>query len=160
VIEAAGNGIDLDIFSDAHGRSATRANDTGAVMVGAGMNPLGPLRCGFEPRQRPPFSNHGARIDCFASGTGIVTTSSRGENAPTANYTTTFGGTSSASAIVAGAAVALHGMANAANVPLSPARARALLSDTGSNTPAALPGRDRIGVMPNLRAIGLRLGIA
>ena len=154
VVEAAGNGgLDLDLFATPQGHTSTRANDTGAIMVGAGLDPAGVFPCGAQPRQRASFSNHGARIDCWATGLGITTSSSVGANAPTRSYTNAFGGTSGASAIVAGAAVALHGMANAAGQPLTPIEARALLSDPALNTPSAVPGRDRIGVMPDLAAI-------
>lgn len=160
VVEAAGNGgLDLDLFATPQGHASTRANDTGAIMVGAGLDPEGEFPCGARPSQRASFSNHGARIDCWAVGIGTTTASSVGANAPTRSYTNAFGGTSGASAIVAGAAAALHGMANAAGQPLTPIEARALLADPALNTPSAVPGRDRIGVMPDLAAIAAALGI-
>ncbi|MGE0028142.1 MAG: S8 family serine peptidase [Thermoleophilia bacterium] len=154
VVEAAGNGgLDLDMFATADGHMSTRDNDTGAIMVGAGLDPEGEFPCGALPSQRASFSNHGARIDCWAIGRGVTTASSAGAAGPTSSYTAAFGGTSAASAIVAGAAVALHGMSDAAGRPLAPIEVRALLADPTLNTPSAVPGRDRIGVMPDLAAI-------
>ena len=72
---------------------------------------------------------------------------------PTRGYTRRFGGTSGASAIIAGAAAALLGAAQVAGVQLGSGEVRALLSDPALNTPSAVPGRDRIGVMPDLEAI-------
>jgi Subtilase family len=111
VVEAAGNGrLDLDSFVDGNGRSVTRASDTGAIMVGACLDPGGVFPCGFRPRQRAAFSNYGGRVDCYASGLGVMTTRTTGAGGPTAAYRG-FGGTSAAAAIAAGAAAALQGMA-------------------------------------------------
>lgn len=160
VVEPAGNGgLDLDMFVNGSGQSSTRANDSGAIMVGACLNPAGTFSCGFQPRQRAVFSNHGARIDCFASGGEVTTTSTIGSDPPKRRYTSGFAGTSCAAAIVAGAAVATLGMAKAASIPLTPAIVRTVLSDPAVNTPSAFPGADRIGVMPNLQAIARRIGV-
>lgn len=155
VVEAAGNGsIDLDLFATAQGHASTRANDTGAIMVGAGLDPLGEFTCGARPRQRSFFSNYGSRVDCWAQGHALTTaTSADAAAGPTRGYTRRFGGTSGASAIIAGAAAALLGAAQVAGVPLGSGEVRALLSDPALNTPSAVPGRDRIGVMPDLAAI-------
>jgi serine protease len=66
---------------------------------------------------------------------------------------TGFGGTSGASAIVAGAAVVTQGIARARGQNLTPAQMRTLLSDAAFNTLSANPAADRIGVMPNLKGI-------
>jgi hypothetical protein len=144
VVEAAGNGgvdLDLPLF-------ATRISDTGAIMVGAGT-----------PRDRVPewFTNHGARVDVHAWGDGVATLG-YGDvriNGDDRNqfYTLGFSGTSSASAIVAGACAAIQGARQARGLPrLDSPGMRALLRDTG--TPQANDPR-HIGPLPDLRrAIG------
>jgi len=160
VIEPAGNGNKtLDTWSEG-GRRLDRTdplNDSGAIMVGS---------CDVEvPHNRytglgqGSGSNFGARVDCFALGEGIVTTGYGLPGDPADvnhRYTNSFGGTSGASAIIAGAALILQGKYQAtapAGGRLSPKQMRALLSDpaTGTAQSRAVPGR--IGVMPNLRAI-------
>ena len=72
----------------------------------------------------------------------------------TTAYTGSFGGTSSASPIIAGAALAVQGVVEAAaGLRLSPAQMRAALTDPATSTPSNDPPVDRIGVLPNLRAI-------
>jgi len=69
-------------------------------------------------------------------------------------YTSSFNGTSSASPIVTGAALAVQGLAQAnLGKRFSPWQLRVLLSDPANGTPSQNPPVDRIGVMPNLRAI-------
>lgn len=69
-------------------------------------------------------------------------------------YTNFFNGTSSASPIVAGAAVLLQNIAQRRlGYRFSPKQLRVILSNPAFNTPSATPATDRIGVMPNLRAI-------
>jgi len=71
-------------------------------------------------------------------------------------YSSSFDGTSSASAIVAGAALLLEGVVQArTGSRLGPAELRALLADTtpNGNTPSNNPAVDQIGVMPNLKYI-------
>ena len=72
-------------------------------------------------------------------------------------YTGDFEGTSGASPIVAGAALILQGIRQAAldrGAPgkrFSPQQLRDLL--TANGTPSKTPSTDKIGVMPDLRAI-------
>ena len=67
-------------------------------------------------------------------------------------YTTHFGETSGASAIVAGVALIVQGIAQfSLGRRFSPRELRDLLTTNG--TPSATPETDRIGVMPDLRAI-------
>jgi N-acetylmuramoyl-L-alanine amidase len=169
VVEAAANGtppgmapgLDLDTATDAAGkfvlnRSHADFQDSGAIMVGAGSSAV--------PHARLGFSNFGSRIDCYAWGENIDTTDTTAAN-PTAAYRpdaasgrSGFSGTSGASPIVAGAAVALQGFAKAhGGTPLSPSAVRAALSDPALNTASANPASDRIGVMPDLRAIHVQL---
>ena len=63
-----------------------------------------------------------------------------------------FGGTSGATPIVTGAALLVQAWAAGRGARQVPADLRRLLSDPSVNTASASPA-DRIGVMPNLRAI-------
>jgi serine protease len=90
VIEAAGDGgINID---------GMLLGDSGAVLVGAG-----------DPAEqaREGGSNSGNRIDCYSRGIGVVTIGDGGTGF-TSQFTTTFGGTSSAAAIVAGVALIIQ----------------------------------------------------
>jgi subtilisin family serine protease len=151
VIEAGGNGgIDLDTFQDTNGRQIlNRASadfrDSGAILVGAGG--------AFAPHGRLSFSNFGSRIDCYAWGEDIQTTGDGWTGNASNSYTAQFGGTSGATPIVTGAAILLQSWARAQQQAYAPKDIRALLADAGLNTPSADPAVDRIGVMPDLRAI-------
>ncbi len=153
VVEAGGNGgFDLDTYTDEKGRKIFDRSfrDSRAIMVGAGSSTHPHHRVNRSNR----LSNHGYRIDCYAWGENIDTTkTTKTDGAPTSNtrYTTHFGGTSGASAIVAGAALIVQGIGQAAQGRrFSPRELRTLLTTNG--TPSATPD-DRIGVMPDLRAI-------
>jgi hypothetical protein len=142
VVEPAGNGgFDLDAYTKNGVRTLARANfDSGAIMVaaaGAGMS-----------QRKLPFSCYGSRVDCFAWGEGVRTCSL--DVIPTLYRD--FSGTSSASAIVAGAAAVVQAVAVArTGSPFTPRRVRELLSNPALNTTALSP--EPIGVMPNLKAI-------
>lgn len=151
VVEAAGNGgNDLDDWTDASGRHLLKPGDddfrdSGAIMVGAASS--------AAPHSRLSFSNHGSRIDCYAWGQNVDTTGDGWTGTSTTAYTGSFGGTSGASPIVTGAAVLLQSWRKARKgQPFDPATVRVWLS-SAINTASADPATDRIGVMPNLRAI-------
>lgn len=151
VVEAGANGsVDLDTFTDGSGkhvldRSSADFRDSGAILVGAAS--------AAAPHSRLSFSNFGSRIDCFAWGQSIDTCGDGWTGTSTTAYTTGFGGTSGATPIVTGAAILLQSFARARGTSYNPAQIRSLLSDSTLNTASADPGTDRIGVMPNLRAI-------
>ncbi|RMH15476.1 MAG: hypothetical protein D6696_20665 [Acidobacteria bacterium] len=159
VVEAAGNGhVDLDLYEDETGRLILRRGhpdfrDSGAILVGAARSEL--------PHERAVFSNFGSRLDCWAWGDDVVT-AGYGDLAGTANgtdaYTATFGGTSAAAPIVAGAALVVQGL-YADSPPLPPAEVRRRLADaaTGTRQGPRVPGC--IGVMPDLAAVVRRLGL-
>lgn len=148
VIEAAGNGgEDLD-RSTYGGKFDRRKRDSGAIMVGAG----GPPRDGFADRTRLDFSNYGARVDVQGWGRKVATLDygdlQRCAGADR-HYTGEFAGTSSASPIVAGAAVLVESYARAhRGAPLAPAELRALLATTGS--PQTGDTAEHIGPRPDL----------
>jgi serine protease len=150
VVEAGCNGgYNLNTYVNAGGkrifdRTSADFRDSGAIMVGAGSS--------VTPHARLSFSNFGNRIDCYAWGEGIDTTSTNGAGTDNALYTTSFGGTSGASPIVVGAALIVQSLAQASlGHRFSPLEIRKILTTNG--TPSANPSADEIGVMPDLRAI-------
>jgi hypothetical protein len=151
VIEPAGNGgVDLD--SAACGGWFDRSvRDSGAILVGAGSP---------ETHARLSFSSYGSRLDVQGWGSNVTTTGYGYLFDPgdlRQRYTQYFSGTSSASAIVAGAAVAVQGAVLAHGLPpLDPAEMRDLLVSTG--TPQG--GVDPIGPLPDVVAALASLGIS
>lgn len=152
VVEAGGNGgEDLDLVTNPGGQnffdpSDAAFRDSGAIIVGAATS--------AAPHTRLGFSSHGARIDCYGWGQNIDTTGDGWTGTSTTAYTSSFGGTSGASPIIAGAALAVQGMVEAASGGrLSPRQMRAVLTNPATSTASGNPAIDRIGVMPDLRAI-------
>jgi serine protease len=148
VVEAAGNGgqnLDNAIYS---GRFNSTIRNSRAIIVGAS---------GIGDRMPACFSNRGFRVDVHGWGDGVVTLGyGDGDSAPhpfnhrtiSEYYTASFGGTSSASPIVAGAILSIQGVRRAAgSVPLSPFDMRNLLRITGSSQVSGV----NIGPLPNLR---------
>lgn len=160
VVEAAGNGAeDLD-HPRYRGRLDRAGRDSGAILVGAGA----PALPGWVDRSRLDFSNHGSRVDLQGWGRMVATTGYgdlQGCSDAERKYTARFSGTSSASPVVAGAALLVESVALArTGRPLSPAALRALLVATGSpqtDGPHG-PASQHIGPRPDLRAALARLG--
>jgi hypothetical protein len=150
VVEAAGNGMqDLD-DSGLYGSPFPDGRaDSGAIIVGAGAA----AGCTNPERSRLNFSTFGSRVNLQGWGECVTTTGYgglQGGSDPNLWYTSSFGGTSSASPIVAGAAASLSSVAETlAGVHLTSAEVRSLLESTG--TPQD-PGSAHIGPLPNLRA--------
>ncbi|MFD0934048.1 S8 family serine peptidase [Methylobacterium trifolii] len=170
VVEAAGNGAqDLDdpIYDqpapgfprDWINPYSRKGRDSGAIVVGAGAPPPGTHGSDHGPdRSRLEFSNYGALVDVQGWGREVTTCgygdlqSGREE----AWYTDRFSGTSSASPIVVGALGAVQGILRSRKLPLlTPARARALLRNTGSDQTDGpdRPQSQRIGRRPDIRAM-------
>jgi hypothetical protein len=105
-------------------------------------------------RARRPQTNYGTRIDCYAWADGVWTTFCQATedwgSPPTNNCYGNFNGTSSATAIIAGAALCVQGVVKARGGLLTPGQMRALLSDPLTGTKSANPATDGIGVMPDL----------
>lgn len=163
VVEAGGNGtnngglpaLDLDAYSKSGVQILNPASpdfrDSGAIIVAAATS--------AAPHTRMPWSTFGARIDCYAWGENVNTTSSNSGGA-TDLYTGTFSGTSSASPIVVGAALCVQGAFEASTGSrLSPGRMRNLLSDPAINTLPSAGEATAMGVMPNLGGIIGALGM-
>lgn len=173
VVEAAGNGAENldDAIYDANPpapfgpfpswwRNPFRRStlDSGAVVVGAGAPPPGTHGRDHGPdRSRLDFSNFGALVDAQGWGREVTTTGYgdlQGGSNEDLWYTDRFSGTSSASPHIVGALACTQGALRAAGrIPMTPARAREVLRNTGSAQQDA-PGRprtQRIGRRPNLR---------
>jgi|GEM_PF-954646 len=161
VVEPAGNG-EQDLDDPRFGGYFNRdQRDSGAIMVAASHS---------RSRTRECFSNHGDRIDLHGWGEKVATTGygdgkpdcdgdpgCLGENEALVNgrgdpdqwYTGSFGGTSSASPIVAGAVVAIQGVQlTSDNPPLNWLEMRTLLKDTGTDPESG----HNIGQLPNIEA--------
>jgi serine protease len=157
VVEAAGNGSmnlgDTDIYGNVFIRSS---RNSGALIVGAGDSATRARRCS---------SNYGDRIDLQGWGDSIVTTGGLSDGSQdtafeTASgfdsggdaeqfYTDTFGGTSGATAMVAGAVASLQGIARKQGIALTPAQTREMLINTGSAQTGSTS--EHIGPLPDLK---------
>ncbi|MCL9781299.1 S8 family serine peptidase [Vibrio sp. S4M6] len=121
VVLAAGNGnLNLDhvYFDNKFNRNVT---DSGAIYVAAIT----------DKGSRAWFSNYGSRIDSASWGMNVTTTAGGYYNSENL-YTESFGGTSSANPILAGAVASLQGMAYAYGLgALPPKQMREILTDSG-----------------------------
>lgn len=162
VVAAAGNGAeDLD-HPRYRGKLDRAGRDSGAILVGAGA----PDEDGFVDRSRLDFSNHGSRVDVQGWGRMVATLDYgdlQGCDAHGRKYTALFAGTSSASPVVAGAAVLVESVYRTRRGCALPPRAlRAILAATGSpqtDGPHG-PASQHIGPRPDLaRAMGEALSV-
>ncbi|MEV6279883.1 S8 family peptidase [Nocardia sp. NPDC051832] len=168
VVEAAGNGgenLDATLYDTrpagfpATWRNPFRAEDSGAIIVGAGAPPPGTHGRDHGPaRSRLAFSNYGSRVDTQGWGREVTTTGYgdlQGGDDEDYWYTDTFSGTSSASPIVVGAIACYQGIRATGPGRLTPTEIRARLRATGSPQTAApnRPATQRIGNLPDLRAL-------
>lgn len=158
VVEAGGNGtnngstppFNLDTYVNGAGNAiltpgAPGFRDSGAIIVTAASS--------AAPHTRLAYGPHGARIDNYAWGHNINTLNSDSAGATTL-YQTGFGGTSGASPIITGAALAVQGIAQAnLGFRFSPKRLRAILRNPATGTPRSVAETTIISVMPNLRLI-------
>ena len=151
VVEPAGNGS-MDLDDPACGGWFDRdVRDSGAILVGAGSP---------ADHSRLSFSSYGSRVDVQGWGSGVLTSGYGDLFDPgdvRQRYTSYFAGTSSASAIVAGAVASVQGALLARGMaPLEPLEMRDLLVSTG--TPQS--GVDPIGPLPDITGALAALGIA
>ena len=134
VVEAAGNGMgamgnDLDLFIDNNAknilnRSSAHFKDSGAIVVAGASSRV--------PHIKSKYSNYGSRIDCYAWGENVVTAGlwPRSSGLSINTYSADFSGTSSASAIIAGAAIAVQSITEAKyDFRISPMQMRNILSN-------------------------------
>ncbi len=159
VIEAAGNGSDdLDHADYSTGNGGHHPFDgsinSGAIIVGAGASPAGSTTA----RSRLDFSNYGSRVNVQGWGENVMTTGyGTYYNTDGTNlwYRSTFGGTSSASPIVAGAVALIESIEENLHggTPISPASMRGTIIVTGSSQQAGTnPVTEHIGPQPSIRA--------
>ncbi len=154
IIEPAANGIqDLATFTNMFGhhvldRSSVEFKDSGAIMVAAATSSV-------PHQQIISGTNFGNRIDCYAWGDSVFTLADDVDaNDNPIYYTDHFGGTSGASAIVAGAALVVQSVAVARSLPRrTPAQLRTILANSANGTASAPAPFNHIGVMPDLRKI-------
>ncbi len=150
VVEAAGNGGENLDGVDFQGRFDRSRFDSDAIIVGAGT----------QAHVRSSFSSYGSRVDlqgwgCCVASTGYGDLFDGGSRA--SRYTGTFAGTSSASAMVAAAAVAVQGFDKGSRgTVLAPDDLVTLLRNTG--TPQSGGATQSVGPFPNLRAALVQLG--
>jgi hypothetical protein len=144
VIEPAGNGglpLDDQVTPDNQRilrRHSPSFVDSGSIMVGACVGPA--------PALAGEWSNFGSRVDCCASGDAVTTTDGA---APW--YTHAFNGTSSASAIVAGAAAVIQGRVKA--LRRTPLRSRQMRWVLKTYSASIAAGQPAIGGIPDLGAV-------
>jgi len=124
------------------------ATDAGIIVVEAGGNGGIDLDT-FQDTNGRQILN---RASADFRDSGAILVGAGGAFAPN-SYTAQFGGTSGATPIVTGAAILLQSWARAQQQAYAPKDIRTLLADAALNTQSADPAVDRIGVMPNLRAI-------
>lgn len=142
VYEAAGNGgMDLDNAVYAN-RFQRWFRDSGAILCGAGVPGTRANEC---------FSNYGSRLDLQGWGSAVYASGYGDLFNPTGNrnqkYTSSFGGTSSATPIVTGSGNCLQGISQGKyGITLTPANMRSYMSATGT----AWTGTRDIGERPNL----------
>jgi hypothetical protein len=134
VVEPAGNDQHvIDLKDTKHFKG-----DSGAIIVGACVPPDGTVP--YKPK--PDGSNHGKRIDCFALGGGAYTTTDN-------NGYDDMGGTSAASAIIAGAALSVQGYIHAGySFRIDGWAMRKILSNKKNGTYV-----NTIGTMPDLMKV-------
>jgi hypothetical protein len=150
VVEAAGNGGENLDHADFQGRFDRSRFDSDAIIVGAGT----------LAHARTASSSYGSRVDlqgwgCCASTTGYGDLFDGGTR--NTRYTSVFAGTSSASAMVASAAVAVQGFQkNSRGTVLASDDLVALLRATGTGQTGG--SSQPVGPLPNLRAALIQLG--
>ncbi|OGQ29428.1 MAG: hypothetical protein A3F82_07885 [Deltaproteobacteria bacterium RIFCSPLOWO2_12_FULL_44_12] len=163
VILPAGNGnINMDTTRYLTNEEGLRwpnlsRQDSGAIMVGASMG---------ANHEKAPFGNCGRRVNLFAWGSGVVTTSYPGKGFdwygpsnpntgdPNVYYTNAFGGTSPAGAIIAGTVALLQSYAmrqmGSNYKQLTPEKIREILIQSG--VPAEGENGCNIGKQPRMDA--------
>lgn len=151
VIVPAGNGgVNLDQFPFLAHTWPESPTFTGSIVVGGAHDH-------WQPRgEWTRMSSYGRRVDCFAAAAFVDSAWGTG---PSTYFD--FSGTSSASAIIAGAAASLQGMMKAAGRGvLAPADIRRLFKSATLGTLSLNAPFDKIGSMPDLRRISKALGLA
>jgi len=155
--------------------------DSGAIIVGAAfakavplnnqsMAPVGHNRADKKDnfgdtllwgKNNGSGSNYGNRVDCYAWGQNVFAAKPDGYipegELPQKTYGIV-GGTSAASAIIAGAALCVQGVSQKQqNHTLTPEEMRNILKDPNTGTPQTNVNNKSIGVMPDLQKVITKL---
>lgn len=146
VVAAAGNGaqdLDSDFYQEYRDRG-----DSGAIMVGAGTPDI--YHEPLSTQNHPSLGNYGTRVNVQGWGTGVFTTGigdiEIGDDI-NQTYRSSFGGTSSATAIVSGCTAVLQGYYHDLTGEfLSSTQLRDLLIETGTPQGEGV----HIGPLPNM----------
>jgi len=128
--------------------------DTGAIIVSASKSAGSVLVPGTH--EKMAWAPFGARVDCYAWGENINTLDTNAAGTDNTAYTTSFGMTSGAAAIIAGAVMSIQGMVKArTNCRLSPVTMRSLLRNSAYGTNMHATGLMTLlgSYMPNLQLI-------
>ncbi|MEB6380869.1 S8 family serine peptidase [Leclercia adecarboxylata] len=151
VVSSAGNGgINLDA-PGFNGMWDTHVRDSGAIIVGAFCAKTG-MKAWYSTYGKRVTSSSWGCDDVFSTGYGTF------NNTLNANYTHNYGGTSSATPIVAGVVASLSGIAKAHGITVTPLQMRQILQETG--TPAASGTAGIIGTQPDMaRAVARILAL-
>ena len=91
-------------------------------------------------------------------GNAVDTTDAKPSEFTTNLYTSSFSGTSSASPIIAGVCINSRNCKNNKGKVYTPSQLRNILSDPSTGTKSNDPISDKIGVLPDLKAILSKLG--
>lgn len=167
VIEPGGNGngsdtcVNLDDLQIGgqfilYPGSAQYHGDSGAILVTAAHSSTS-IAGSVTTHEIMPWAPKGERIDCYAWGENINTLSSDISGA-TDQYTDTYGGTSGAAAIIAGAVLNMQSMAIAnQGFRFSPLQIRNILKNASYGTPLShdpgIGSQEQLPInMPNLNA--------
>jgi serine protease len=147
VIEPAGNGNQNLSNTALYGTSFPDGKpNSGAIIVGSSNS------CSeTQPNARHYSSSYGSRVNTYADG-DCVTAAGYGtiQGGANSEYTSYFNGTSSASAIAAGAAALVSSTAQAAGKTLTPLQLRTALTTTGL-AQDTIPENAYIGRKPQIR---------
>ncbi|REE98542.1 hypothetical protein [Thermomonospora umbrina] len=178
VVQGADNKPSLNLDTEPSLQAWRELPDSGAIVAGGGQAYLPSGDC-FDCTNdeywpaRSYSSTYGSRVNVQgyygratslgvpkAWGRSDAQTLTPNETDPDKMYTGQFGGTSNASAMIAGVAASLQGVAKAAGHVLSPTLLRQILVQTG--TPQTGDLTKHVGPLPNLKAAVefLRGGIA
>ena len=160
IVEPAGNGsVNLDTDPRYPDLRPPAAN-SGALIVAAGQSQTDESGSPTYVWMPAVFTTGGSRVNCFAPGLNVPAPISGGLHGRA-----DFSGTSAASAIIAGVAAVVQGVATASRhgMPLSSAELHARLSDPKYGAPpeGVMPENPQaIGVMPDLEKLIEGLGVA
>lgn len=153
IVAAAGNGSQ-DLDSPTYSAYMARG-DSGAIIVGGGTS----------GRAKYGFSTYGSRVNVQCWGNGVFTTG-YGTHATYGSdvnqeYTSSFNGTSSATAVMGGTVALMQATAiRLCGIRLTPAEMRSLLVSTGRAQTGTNAATAPIGPLPDLQAATAALLIA